>query len=140
MFGIPLWGCPREGKREGGRGGWGGACEHKLRLHTQRARTLGSGQPNAISRRGAVHGTPATASISGICHDIYQDIYTDILYHSLSPQDGVCFIARYPNNPNPPEALNLATDLDMSWVLLGRVAVVWPAAAAFSVQRPRNAV
>jgi len=29
-------------------------------------------------------------------------------------QDCVCLIAPYPNNPNPPETFNIATDFDMS--------------------------
>ena len=65
----------------------------------------------------------AKASISGdldnpkgICHDICTDIFTDIVCYIifLPVQDCVCFIAPYPNNPNPPETFNIATDFDMS--------------------------
>jgi hypothetical protein len=46
-FGIPLWGCPMEGrgKMDGGAGRGRTCqvqCQHNLRLHTQRSRTLGS--------------------------------------------------------------------------------------------------
>ena len=65
----------------------------------------------------------AKASISGdsenpkgICHDICTDIFTDIVCYIifLPVQDCVCLIAPYPNNPNPPETFNIATDFDMS--------------------------
>jgi hypothetical protein len=44
------------------RGGGVRACEQNLRLHMQRARTLESNQPNAISKRGAVHVIGYTGS------------------------------------------------------------------------------
>ena len=43
--------------------------------------------------------------------DITYDIAHDIKYEL---QDCVCLIAPYPNNPNPPETFDLASDFDMS--------------------------
>jgi hypothetical protein len=44
-----------------------------------------------------------------VCYIIY-----DIVCYIISLQDCVCLIAPYPNNANPPETFNIATDFDMS--------------------------
>jgi hypothetical protein len=44
-------------------------------------------------------------------YDIIENIAYDII---CDLQDCVCLIAPYPNNPNPPETFDLASDFDMS--------------------------
>ena len=67
----------------------------------------------ADRRRDAIRWT-CQSKVCDICTDIVCDIVPYIICSIISLQDCVCLIVPYPNNPNPPETFNIATDFDMS--------------------------